>query len=79
MWSRRDLFGFNGLDFIVKGNDPFDYKQKLPEDKQCEELGPAAQVWRTYLDECTLFDHEMVEGWKDGLDGLLVFFSASTV
>ncbi|KAK0476189.1 hypothetical protein IW261DRAFT_1643641 [Armillaria novae-zelandiae] len=60
-----------------KGNDPFDYEQKLPEDKQYEELGPAARVWRTYLEECGLFDHEMVEGWKDGLDVLLVFTSQS--
>ncbi|SJL11096.1 uncharacterized protein ARMOST_14499 [Armillaria ostoyae] len=56
-----------------QGNDPFDYEQKLPEDKQYEEFGPAARVWRTYLEECALFDHEMVEGWKDGLDVLLVF------
>ncbi|PBK69542.1 hypothetical protein ARMSODRAFT_886478, partial [Armillaria solidipes] len=56
-----------------KGNDPFDYEQKFPEDKQYEELGPAARVWRAYLEECAAFDNEMVEGWRDGLDVLLVF------
>ncbi|SJL12956.1 uncharacterized protein ARMOST_16391 [Armillaria ostoyae] len=28
-----------------EGNDPFDYEQKLPEDKHYEELGPAAQTY----------------------------------
>ncbi|KAK0457159.1 uncharacterized protein EV420DRAFT_1271889, partial [Desarmillaria tabescens] len=57
----------------TQGNDPFDYEQKLPEDKQYEELGPAARVWRTFLEECAAFDRELVEGWKDSLDVLLVF------
>ncbi|KAK0431257.1 hypothetical protein EV421DRAFT_1720691, partial [Armillaria borealis] len=56
-----------------KGNDPFDYEQRFPEDKQYEELGPLARVWRTYLEECGAFDIEMLEGWRDGLDVLLVF------
>ncbi|KAK0498074.1 hypothetical protein EDD18DRAFT_1071671, partial [Armillaria luteobubalina] len=55
------------------GNDPFDYEQKFPEDKQGDELGPAARVWRTCLEECAASDGEMVEGWRDGLDVLLVF------
>ncbi|KAK0195068.1 hypothetical protein F5146DRAFT_974462, partial [Armillaria mellea] len=55
------------------GNDPFNYEQKFPEDKQHEEMGPTARVWRTYLEECAPFDSEMVEGWRDGLDVLLVF------
>ncbi|KAK0189508.1 hypothetical protein F5146DRAFT_893051, partial [Armillaria mellea] len=50
-----------------------DYEQKFPEDKPCEELGPLARVWRTYLEECAGFDAGMLEGWRDGLDVLLVF------
>ncbi len=34
-----------------------------------------ARVWRTYLEESGIFDLEMVEGWRDGLDVLLVFVS----
>ncbi len=34
-----------------------------------------ARVWRTYLEECAEFDAEMLEGWRDGLDVLLVFVS----
>ncbi|PBK80948.1 hypothetical protein ARMGADRAFT_948884, partial [Armillaria gallica] len=55
------------------GNDSFDYEQRFPEDKRNEELGPFARVWRTYLEECIRFDAEMAEGWRDGLDVLLVF------
>ncbi|KAK0455580.1 uncharacterized protein EV420DRAFT_1336496, partial [Desarmillaria tabescens] len=65
--------GMERPEYIVRGNDPFDYEQKFPEDKQYEELGPTARVWRTYLEECAPFDSEMVEGWRDGLDVLLVF------
>ncbi|KAK0457170.1 uncharacterized protein EV420DRAFT_1335894, partial [Desarmillaria tabescens] len=55
------------------GNNMFDYEQRFPEDKQYEELGPFARVWRTYIEECAPFDAEMVEGWRDGLGVLLVF------
>ncbi len=58
-----------------KGNDTFDYEQKFPDAKWCEELGPLARVWRTYLEVCGTFDIEMLEGWSDGLDVLLVFVS----
>ncbi|KAK0455548.1 uncharacterized protein EV420DRAFT_1765585 [Desarmillaria tabescens] len=71
--SRRRTMGMERSEYIVRGNDPFDYEQKFPEDKQHEELGPTARVWRTYLEECVPFDIEMVEGWRDGLDVLLVF------
>ncbi|SJL11094.1 uncharacterized protein ARMOST_14497 [Armillaria ostoyae] len=74
--STRGLMGMKIREYLVKegkGSDPFDYEQKFPEDKQYEELGPAARVWRAYLKECAAFDNEMVEGWRDGLDVLLVF------
>ncbi|SJL11097.1 uncharacterized protein ARMOST_14500 [Armillaria ostoyae] len=71
--STRGLMGMRIREYLMKGNDPFDYEQKFPEDKQYEELGPTARVWRTYLEECAAFDIEMVEGWRDGLDVLLVF------
>ncbi|KAK0496592.1 hypothetical protein EDD18DRAFT_1074216, partial [Armillaria luteobubalina] len=55
------------------GNDQFNYEEKFPEDKEHEELGPTARVWRTYLEECAAYDIERVEGWRDGLDVLLGF------
>ncbi len=67
-------FGLANL-ILSQGSDPFDYEQKFPEDRRHEELGPMARVWRTYLEESGIFDLEMVEGWRDGLDVLLVFVS----
>ncbi|SJL16695.1 uncharacterized protein ARMOST_20224 [Armillaria ostoyae] len=71
--STRHFFGIPQRGPQVRGNDPFDYEQRFPEDKQYEELSPLARVWRTYLEECSTFDIEMLEGWRDGLDVLLVF------
>ncbi|SJL16732.1 uncharacterized protein ARMOST_20261 [Armillaria ostoyae] len=71
--STRSFFGIPQCGPQVRRNDPFDYEQRFPEDKQYEELGPLARVWRTYLEECGAFDIELLEGWRDGLDVLLVF------
>ncbi|KAK0467298.1 uncharacterized protein EV420DRAFT_676478 [Desarmillaria tabescens] len=66
--SRRKTMGIHRPEYVVRGSDPFDYEQKFPEDKRYEEMGPTARVWRTYLEYL-----EMVEGWRDALDVLLVF------
>ncbi|KAK0498824.1 hypothetical protein EDD18DRAFT_1103295 [Armillaria luteobubalina] len=60
-----------------KENDPFNYEQHFPEDKQYEELGPFTRVWRTYLEECSMYDVEMLDGWMDYTDVLLDFMSAT--
>jgi hypothetical protein len=52
---------------------PDDYDKRYPPDEFGQEMGPGARVWRVYLDEAELFDRDMVEGWKDGIDVLLVF------
>ncbi|KAK0216241.1 hypothetical protein IW262DRAFT_1299481 [Armillaria fumosa] len=69
----RHFFGIPQRAPQVRGNDPLDYEQKFPEDKRYEELSPFARVWRTYLEECGAFDTELLEGWRDGLNVLLVF------
>ncbi|PBK97129.1 hypothetical protein ARMGADRAFT_1077230 [Armillaria gallica] len=56
-----------------KGNDPFNYEQKYPEDAYGEEMGPNARVFRTYVDERAIHDANMVEESRDGVDVLLVF------
>ncbi|KAK0215557.1 hypothetical protein IW262DRAFT_1400904 [Armillaria fumosa] len=71
--STRGMMGIQRRVHIVKGNDQFNYEEKFPEDKEHEEFGPTARVWRTYLEECAAYDIERVEGWRDGLDVLLVF------
>ena len=53
--------------------NPFDYEQKYEDDEYCEEMSPNARFWRVYLDEAQIYDAEMIEGWRDTLDVLLVF------
>ncbi|KAK0231964.1 hypothetical protein EDD85DRAFT_970102 [Armillaria nabsnona] len=48
------MMGIQRHEYIVKGNDPFNYEEKFPDDKEYEELGPLARVWRTYLEEYVL-------------------------
>ncbi|KAL1753652.1 hypothetical protein FB107DRAFT_186231, partial [Schizophyllum commune] len=50
-----------------------DYEQKYDEDEYCKEMAPNARFWRVYLDEAHIYDAEMIEGWRDTLDVLLVF------
>ncbi len=38
-------------------------------------MGPMARVWKTFLEEYSKFDSDMVEDWRDALDVLLVFVS----
>jgi hypothetical protein len=52
-----------------------DYEQKYPKDACGEEMGPNARFYRVYLDESAKYIAEMVDGWRDGLDRLLVFVS----
>ncbi|KAF9023817.1 hypothetical protein BDZ89DRAFT_148479, partial [Hymenopellis radicata] len=54
-------------------NDPFDYEQKYAPDEEYEEMSPKARVYRVYVDESAKFDREMVNGWREALDVLLVF------
>ncbi|KAK0469874.1 uncharacterized protein EV420DRAFT_1249732, partial [Desarmillaria tabescens] len=58
---------------LPTGNDPLDYEQRYAEDARGEEMGPFARIWRIFLDECTRFDSDMVDDWRDRLDVLLVF------
>ncbi|KAF8887417.1 hypothetical protein CPB85DRAFT_292067 [Mucidula mucida] len=71
--SKRRL-GLKGLrPRVEKGIDPYDYEQKFPEDEKFKEMGPMARVWKTFLEEYSKFDSDMVEDWRDALDVLLVF------
>ncbi|TFY78691.1 hypothetical protein EWM64_g5323 [Hericium alpestre] len=50
-----------------------DYEQKYQPDRIEDALGPNARVWHVYLDEAQVFDNNMIEGWRDTIDVLLVF------
>lgn len=55
----------------------FDFEDKYPEDTINEEMSSNARVWRANLDECEVFDTDMVTEARDGLDLLLVFVRVS--
>ncbi|KAK0226638.1 hypothetical protein IW262DRAFT_1294812 [Armillaria fumosa] len=58
---------------VDRGNDPFNYEDKYPEDKIYEETAPNARVWRTYVDESKNHDDRMVTESRESVDVLLVF------
>ncbi|KAI4522684.1 hypothetical protein K525DRAFT_283499 [Schizophyllum commune Loenen D] len=55
------------------GSNSYDYEQKYDEDTYGEELGNNARFWHVLLDEGRVHDAELVDGWRDTLDVLLVF------
>ncbi|KAI5900692.1 uncharacterized protein SCHCODRAFT_02482150 [Schizophyllum commune H4-8] len=57
----------------AKAANPYDYEQKYEEDAYGEELGSNARFWHVLLDEGQVYDAELVDGWRDTLDVLLVF------
>lgn len=58
----------------LQGNaKTFINEQTYPQDAYGEETTPYARVWRACLDEAATFDAEMIDGWKDTTDVLLVF------
>ncbi len=65
------------VDHPTAVHDTFDYEHKYAPDNQYEELFPKARVWRVYGDESSKIDIEMVAGWREGLDMLLVFVSTT--
>ncbi|KAJ3765463.1 hypothetical protein FB446DRAFT_767691 [Lentinula raphanica] len=51
----------------------YDYEEKYTPDPLGEELKDNARVWKVYLDEAGIQDHEMITGFRDTIDALLVF------
>ena len=64
---------FSVGEFHQQSTGRFDFEDKYPEDPIYEEMGPNARLWRAFLDECEVFDVDMVTESRDGLDLLLVF------
>ena len=65
--------------FEHRETGPFDFEEKYPEDATYDELGPNARAWRANMDECEVFDNDMVTEARDGLDLLLVFVRSLSV
>ncbi|KNZ72017.1 Putative ankyrin repeat protein [Termitomyces sp. J132] len=56
-------------------NRIYDYKQKYSADKVGEEFNENARVWNVYLDEAENYDADVIQGYQNIMDGLLVFAS----
>ncbi|KAF9023903.1 hypothetical protein BDZ89DRAFT_1069568 [Hymenopellis radicata] len=74
-WASNTLldFGISAPSYKGNANDPFDYEQKYPPDEEFEEMSPKARAFKVYVDESVKMDFELVNGWREGLDMLLIF------
>ena len=53
----------------------YDYTEKYSEDEPKKEFDENARVWNVYLDEAETYDADMIQGYRNIMDGLLVFVS----
>ncbi|KAJ3818578.1 hypothetical protein F5878DRAFT_697896 [Lentinula raphanica] len=57
----------------ISGSRSYDYREKYEDDAEKEWLAENARVWKVYLDEAELKDNELLAGFKDTIDALLIF------
>ncbi|KAF5333028.1 hypothetical protein D9758_017222 [Tetrapyrgos nigripes] len=69
----RRLLGITEYQSPYTGTRDYDYTRKYPQDEFGKEASENARVWKVYLDEAETFDDEMLNGFRDTLDALLVF------
>ncbi|KAJ3760654.1 hypothetical protein F5878DRAFT_516497, partial [Lentinula raphanica] len=50
-----------------------DYEEKYDPDPLGQEIDDNARVWKVYLDEAEAQDAEMIKGFRDTIDALLIF------
>jgi hypothetical protein len=65
------------LNLTILGNRSYDYEKKYEPDPVGKEMDLNARVWKVYLDEAEEYDDEMLRGFKDTIDSLLVFVSST--
>ncbi|KAG6879492.1 hypothetical protein C0992_002102 [Termitomyces sp. T32_za158] len=59
--------------FFQPGGRNYDYTKIYSPDKPGEEAKENARVWNVYLDEAENYDMDMIQGFRNIIDGLLVF------
>ncbi|KAJ3803942.1 hypothetical protein F5876DRAFT_71032, partial [Lentinula aff. lateritia] len=55
------------------GGRSFDYREKYADEPFGEELKDNSRVFKVYLDEAEIFDDDMIRGFRETIDSLLVF------
>ncbi|KAH8825791.1 hypothetical protein DL96DRAFT_1530372 [Flagelloscypha sp. PMI_526] len=73
----RRLFNLLSQFESVKSNSgkSYNYEEKYPEDPPGQELGEDARVFKVYNDLADEYDRDMIRGFRDTLDSLLIFAS----
>ncbi|CAE7086765.1 unnamed protein product [Rhizoctonia solani] len=74
----RTLYRYYSPFFVYRTFLTDKYKCYLAEapqefDEKGKELGPDAQVWKTYVREADQVDEELVDGWNKSMDVILIF------
>lgn len=59
------------------GGRTFNYEEKYADEPLGEELKENSRVFKVYLDEAESFDDDMMRGFRETIDSLLVFVSIS--
>ncbi|GAW01091.1 ankyrin repeat protein [Lentinula edodes] len=68
------LLGISSYQSPYTGGRTFNYKEKYPDDEPLgEELNDNSRVFKVYLDEVENFDDDLMRGFRDTIDSLLVF------
>ncbi|KAK7440453.1 hypothetical protein VKT23_017091 [Stygiomarasmius scandens] len=60
---------------MYSGSRDYDYEKKYPPDPYGQEIGEDARIWKVYLDEAEAYDDEMLKGFRETINSLLVFAS----
>ncbi|KAK7440426.1 hypothetical protein VKT23_017064 [Stygiomarasmius scandens] len=71
--NRGILPNMPGYQSPYTGNRDYDYEKKYPPDPYGEEVGEDARIWKVYLDEAEAYDDEMLKGFRETINSLLVF------
>ncbi|KAK7456361.1 hypothetical protein VKT23_010608 [Stygiomarasmius scandens] len=58
---------------MYTGGRSYNYEEKYAPDTLGEEFSDNARVWKVYLDEAENYDDDMLKGFRDTIDSLLVF------
>ncbi|KAJ3899423.1 hypothetical protein F5879DRAFT_888251, partial [Lentinula edodes] len=67
------LLGMSSYQSLYTGGRTFDYTKKYADEPLGEELKDNSRVFQVYLDEAENFDDDMMRGFRETIDSLLVF------
>ncbi|KAF8824327.1 hypothetical protein HHX47_DHR8000431 [Lentinula edodes] len=69
----QSMLGINSYHSPNTGGKSFDYQEKYADEPFGEELKDNSRVFKVYLDEAEIFDDDMIRGFRETIDSLLVF------